>query len=66
MANRALIEDIYVEMPLGNRGLTIRVEDERKRLLGYVTVSRAYVRWYKGKFTKKKKPCREIPTDSFE
>ncbi len=66
MANRALVDDIFTGMPLGNQGITIRIEDSDHKLKGYVVINRAYVRWYKGRLSKNKRPSREIRTDDFE
>ena len=49
MANRVLIEELSVDMELGNNGIKLRVEDSDGRLRGYLQIGRAKLQWFHGK-----------------
>ena len=49
MANQVFVSDLSVTMKLANKGVTLHVEDDRGRLRGYLQVSKAYIRWFRGR-----------------
>lgn len=65
MAAKTSLEGVSPAIPLGNSGVSFKVQDETGHL-GYIVINKAYVRWYKGNWTKNKKPCREIKTTDFK
>jgi hypothetical protein len=62
MANAVYVDKLAVTMRLRNKGVTLRVEDDDGKLRGYLRVSKAYVRWYRGK---EQKPCYKKHIDAF-
>jgi hypothetical protein len=62
MANRVLVEDLAVDMELGNNGIKLRVEDSDGRLRGYLQIGRAKLKWFHGK---KQTPSREMILEDF-
>ena len=49
MANRVSVEELAVNMDLGNNGITLRVEDSKGRLRGYMQIGRARLKWFQGR-----------------
>jgi hypothetical protein len=55
------VEELAVNMELGNNGIKLRVDSDG-RLRGYLQIGRAKLKWFQGK---KQTPSREMTLEEF-